>query len=536
MHRITEETEEFYCSPSSEKPFNSLEKLRFAEMPEWKQWHVLGNGEFPALQDLSIKDCPKLVGKFPENLCSLTNLRISGCPELNLETPIQLSSLKWFEVDSSPKAGVVFDEAEVFTSQLEGMKQIEELDISDCNSLTSLPTGTLPSTLKTLRMYRSRKFKLKTSVGDMISNMFLEELALGGCDSISSPELVVPRARTLRVWCFQNLTRFLIPNGTETHMTSLIISECKKLKRLRERMQELLPSLKELRLPYCPEIDSFPDGGLPFSLQLLWIRDCEKLVNDRTEWRLQRLHSLRELYIRHSGSDDEIVGGEYWELPCSIRRLTTSNLKTLSSQVLKSLTSLESQIYLKFSHCWNKGFPPLFVSYIYLSMMSSIHYRLKVFVTSLHFNVYRSTPAINSNHFPNQGFPPPSLSLPSRIALISNPLQNQLYPPPSLSLPSRIALISNHFQINNHSAWNMVEFLNMAIQESCDAVKGFPLGFPTLQISTCLWNGGRGSLLLRCQGGRRSQAEATDMLAKEGVTVGFTYYWIFQINSLLQSR
>ncbi|KAM3399154.1 hypothetical protein P3S68_002670 [Capsicum galapagoense] len=51
----------------------------------------------------------------------------------------------------------------------------------------------------------------------------------------------------------------------------------------------------------------------------------------------------------------------------------------------------------------------------------------------------------------------------------------------------------------------------MAIQESCDAVKGFPLGFPTLQIFTCLWNRGV-SLLLRCQGGRRSQVEATDAL------------------------
>ncbi|PHT61376.1 hypothetical protein T459_34771 [Capsicum annuum] len=300
-------------------------------------------GQLPCLKFLSIREmhriteayCPKLVGKFPENLCSLTNLRISGCPEPNLETPIQLSSLKWFEVDGSPKAGVVFDEAEVFTSQLEGMKQIEELDISDCNSLTSLPTGTLPSTLKTLRMYRSRKFKLKTSVGDMISNMFLEELALGGCDSISSPELVVPRARTLRVWCFQNVTRFLIPNGTETHMTSLIISECKKLKRLRERMQELLPSLKELRLPYCPEIDSFPDGGLPFSLQLLWIRDCEKLVNDRTEWCLQRLHSLRELYIRDSGSDDEILHS----LPTEgLRHLTSlQRLQIYSCHQLQSL-------------------------------------------------------------------------------------------------------------------------------------------------------------------------------------------------------
>ncbi|KAF3680274.1 putative 50S ribosomal protein L18-like [Capsicum annuum] len=49
-----EVTEEFYGSPSSKKPFNSLEKLEIAKMPEWKQWHVLGNGEFPALQDLSV--------------------------------------------------------------------------------------------------------------------------------------------------------------------------------------------------------------------------------------------------------------------------------------------------------------------------------------------------------------------------------------------------------------------------------------------------------------------------------------------------
>ncbi|KAM3399167.1 hypothetical protein P3S68_002683 [Capsicum galapagoense] len=54
------------------------------------------------------------------------------------------------------------------------------------------------------------------------------------------------------------------------------------------------------------------------------------------------LPSLRELYIFHDGSDEEIVGGENWQLPCSIQRLVIVNLKTLSSQLLKSLTSLES--------------------------------------------------------------------------------------------------------------------------------------------------------------------------------------------------
>ncbi|KAL0391331.1 UNVERIFIED_CONTAM: hypothetical protein Slati_4573900 [Sesamum latifolium] len=77
-------------------------------------------------------------------------------------------------------------------------------------------------------------------------------------------------------------------------------------------------------------------------------------------------------------------------------------------------------------------------------------------------------------------------------------------------------------------------------KESCGAVKSFPLGFPTLLVSTYLWKRWD-SLILRCQGSRRRpQVEATDalimtpccqsvlavMLAKAGVSVSFTYYWI----------
>ncbi|KAM3398875.1 hypothetical protein P3S68_002391 [Capsicum galapagoense] len=175
------------------------------------------------------------------------------------------------------------------------------------------------------------------AINQMNSNMFLELLTQDGSDSVSSPELV-PRARNLWIESCQNLTRFLLTNETETlhiwycknleilcvacgtQMASLTICECKKLKRL-------------------PEVLSC--GGLPFNLQLLEIGHCKKLVNDQKEWRLQRLPSHRELWIKHDGSDEEIVGGENWELPCSIQRLTIHNLKTLSSQLLKSLTSLE---------------------------------------------------------------------------------------------------------------------------------------------------------------------------------------------------
>ncbi|KAH0746971.1 hypothetical protein KY285_008628 [Solanum tuberosum] len=306
MHGITEVTEEFYGCLSSKKPFNCLEKLVFKDMAEWKQWHVLGSGEFPILENLLIKNCP----------------------ELSLETPIQLSSLK--------------------RSQLEGTKEIEELYISDCNSVTSLPFSILPTTLKRITISHCKKLKL-------------EYLTLEECDCIDdiSPELL-PTARTLDVSDCHNLTRFLIATATEslhiwtcknveilsvacggTQMTSLNILECKKLKWLPERMQQFLPSLNTLYLINCPEIESFPEGGLPFNLQFLYISNCKKLVNGRKEWRLQRFPCLKQLVIYHDGSDEEIVGGENWEFPSSIQRLVINNLKTLSSQVLKSLTSLQ---------------------------------------------------------------------------------------------------------------------------------------------------------------------------------------------------
>nr|ABR29786.1 CC-NBS-LRR protein [Solanum tuberosum] len=352
MHQITEVTEEFYGSSSSTKPFNSLEQLEFAEMLEWKQWGVLGKGEFPVLEELSIDGCPKLIGKLPENLSSLRRLRISKCPELSLETPIQLPNLKEFEVANSPKVGVVFDDAQLFTSQLEGMKQIVKLDITDCKSLTSLPISILPSTLKRIRISGCRELKLEAP----INAICLEALSLEECDS---PEFL-PRARSLSVRSCNNLTRFLIPTATETlsirgcdnleilsvacgsqMMTSLHIQDCNKMRSLPEHLKEFLPSLKELILWHCPEIVSFPEGGLPFNLQVLGINYCKKLVNCRKEWRLQKLPRLRNLTIRHDGSDEEVLGGESWELPCSIRRLCIWNLKTLSSQLLKSLTSLE---------------------------------------------------------------------------------------------------------------------------------------------------------------------------------------------------
>nr|XP_025884019.1 putative disease resistance RPP13-like protein 1 [Solanum lycopersicum]BBB04716.1 NB-LRR disease resistance protein [Solanum lycopersicum]BBB04719.1 NB-LRR disease resistance protein [Solanum lycopersicum]BBC83285.1 disease resistance protein [Solanum lycopersicum] len=301
MHGIREVTEEFYGSfLYSKKPFNSLEKLEFRDMAEWKQWHVLGIGEFPILEKLSIKMCPKLMGKLPENLCCLTELSIS---------------------DTS-----LFDDAQLFRSQLEGMKQIEVFFINDCNSLTSLPFSILPSSLKRISISGCQKLKLEEAVG--YCDMFLEELRLHACNYIDdiSPELL-PTARKLSVESCHNLTRFLIPTATE----SLTIQDCENVEILSVAVDSAVTYLyirNHEKLKCLPEIHLF-------NLQLLMISNCKKVVNSRKEWCLQR---LTELVIRHDGSDEGI---QHWQLPCSITRLAIKNLKTLSSQVLKSLTSLQ---------------------------------------------------------------------------------------------------------------------------------------------------------------------------------------------------
>ncbi|KAH0715595.1 hypothetical protein KY284_008500 [Solanum tuberosum] len=392
MHRITEVMQDFYGSSSSKRPFNSLEKLEFEDMREWNQWHVLGTVEFPKLEKLSIENCPKLMGKLPENLSSLEELKISRCHELNLETPIRLSSLKRFEVIGTPKVGVVFDETQLFRSQVEGMKQIVELSIFFCNSLTFFPFSILPITLKRIRISRCQKLKLDAPVDEM----FLEELRLEGCHSIDdiSPELL-PTARYLRSESFH------------LQMTYLNIWNCEKLK-------------------WLPEIELF-------NLQVLQIDDCKKLVNRVKEWCLQRFPCLRELAIKHNGSD------QHWELPCSIRRLESmlepgqlpsslSELRLHDHHELHSLHlwHLTSLLHLDIFHCPNlqslsESALPSSLSQLTIENCPNLQSLSKSALPSSLSLCRPSWIALIYNHSPNQHCPPPSLGCPSIIALISSP-------------------------------------------------------------------------------------------------------------------
>nr|POE84069.1 putative disease resistance rpp13-like protein 1 [Quercus suber] len=197
FHEVSRVDREFYGDSSSTiKPFRSLEKLSFAEMPNWQEWSLFEGedegGAFSTLQELRIIRCPKLSSGLPNQLPSLTHLTIEECQQLVVSLPLSLA--------------------------------IHELNLKDCGKL---PRGHCYPSLERLRLR-------------------------GGHDSL---------------WSFP-------------------LEFYPKLKFL-EMMHALLPSLVALRLSWCPELESFPDDGLPSNLKTLAVYFCDKLFSNRLEWGLQ---------------------------------------------------------------------------------------------------------------------------------------------------------------------------------------------------------------------------------------------------------
>ena len=104
------------------------------------------------------------------------------------------------------------------------------------------------------------------------------------------------------------------------------------------------PSLVCLDLYECRELESFPEGGLPSSLESLAIHRCEKLIYRRMEFGLQCLHSLRSFTISNHCNKLESFPEEAL-LPPNLTDFAISylpNLKSLNGKGLKPLTSLKN--------------------------------------------------------------------------------------------------------------------------------------------------------------------------------------------------
>ncbi|XP_027158920.1 putative disease resistance RPP13-like protein 1 [Coffea eugenioides] len=331
MSNISALTEDMYYGDNCEiKPFPSLRKFKIENMQQLEKWDIPEGEVFCSLEDLSIIDCPKLVGELPKQRSSLKILEISGCDRFVLsngrlsildEHIQQLSSLYLLTVSR-------MENLKELSPELNKLACLEWLKIRDCDSIKVVSLGLFPM-LKDVDIGNCKGMEmlsvLPRGIGNQSSSLTsLQSLEICDCDNLMSfPDEGLPA-----------------PN-----LKSMCIACCKKLKSLPARMESLLPSLQGLTLIGCPEIERFPEGGLPTSLQGLGITVCGKLLTSPREWGLMRLPCLRILCVHIMDEAIESFPNEDWLLPCTLEDLTLEvgeNIKTLNYSGFQHLTSLQN--------------------------------------------------------------------------------------------------------------------------------------------------------------------------------------------------
>ncbi|KAK9902517.1 hypothetical protein M0R45_001551 [Rubus argutus] len=127
--------------------------------------------------------------------------------------------------------------------------------------------------------------------------------------------------------------------------------QCPKLLSLKG-MHTLLPSLEYLHIDSCPELESFPEGGLPPALKSLDFGCNKKLYASSKQWGLERLNSLVALSIIFEECEDLVDSfPEEGLLPTTLTQLHLSNHLNLTMLDGKELLHLKSLKRLIISNC-----------------------------------------------------------------------------------------------------------------------------------------------------------------------------------------
>ncbi|XP_010543027.1 PREDICTED: putative disease resistance protein At3g14460 [Tarenaya hassleriana] len=247
---------------------------------------------------------------------------------------------------------------------------LQELFIVECHSLESFPGGHPPTTLKTIYLRDCKKLEFTESLQTMHTYSQLEYLFIGSsCNKLRSfPLSLFPRLKSLSITDCQNFGSFWIraglgedrialealqirdcpnletfpPGGLPTpKLASMLLSNCKNLRTLPEKLFGLT-SLQSVFINDCSQLETIPGGGFPRSLRTLCISRCEKLT-PRIDWGLRDLRNLQNLEIE-GGNDGIEPFPEEGLLPKGLFSLRISefqNLTTLNQKGFQELTALE---------------------------------------------------------------------------------------------------------------------------------------------------------------------------------------------------
>ncbi|XP_061361281.1 putative disease resistance RPP13-like protein 1 [Gastrolobium bilobum] len=371
---------EFYKNDNDEScsatPFPSLETLSFYRMSSWEVWRSHECNAFPQLKELRISDCSSFRGDFPTHLPALETLEIYRCNQLVSSLP-RSPAICELTIHESNKVGLQELPISLRSLSITGCELVESvfgamaitqptclhsLRISDCPSALSFLGDILPQCLKELFIRNCEKVELPTQ-HELLETLIIEN----SCDSVVCFSLeTFPNLKLLEIKKFEimeslsvsqsqvnalsflyidqcpNLVSFPTEGFAAPNMTSFGLGHCNKLKSLPCHMNTLFPKLEYLRISNCPEIDSFPQGGLPPNLTSLEIWDCEKLLSGLSSMGMHQ--GLTHLDIACESVKSFPKEGLMPQLP-SLNTLWLykfENMETLNCKGLLHLTSLQT--------------------------------------------------------------------------------------------------------------------------------------------------------------------------------------------------
>ncbi|CAN1343886.1 Putative disease resistance RPP13-like protein 1 [Linum perenne] len=373
--------------------FPALETLIIRDMSEWVEWSCFAGmterttAHFPKLLNLTIRNCPKLIGQLPNSLPCLQKLVIRGCQRLaNLPgTLLSLSELDISECDKMIPVNVcsLNSLAKLKLKKLASLVSMQEvrglgalaclkdLSIDNCEQLLFLQEGAeglLPSSLESLWIYDCPKLeKLSNNLHELTH---LSRLSVHCCPKlISFGEPGLPSSIS-DVWISSCPSlKSLVIRDIALPLLRIIkrlrIRCCKNLRSLPNQLPELT-SLLLLWVNSCGSLKSFPKGGFPSNLIVLRIEHCKSLGQPISEWGINRLTSLKRLTI--SGECPSTKLPTYFPdnegswLPTSLTFLLISEFSELKSisRGLGCLTSIEELMLMncpKVRRLPKKGLP-----------------------------------------------------------------------------------------------------------------------------------------------------------------------------------
>ncbi|GLT97984.1 hypothetical protein SLE2022_155210 [Rubroshorea leprosula] len=331
-----------------------LKELIIKGMPEFNGDNSF-SGSFSSLEELTLKDCPKLIGKLPGHLPSLKSLVIKKCPQLNY-SPLSLPSLGVLEITDCNEAILRSMMNVTCLTSLEIKRipklaclpksitqfliAVETVDIEECDELTSLWED--GASLVNLNCLKIQKCPLLVSLPDLLPSS-LKILGLEECDNLSCLPNGLHALTCLEELSIRECKKFVCfpVTGLPLHLKKLQLEDLVVLESSLDGLMKIgdggdnMLQLEELVIRGCEQLKSFPRDKLPNTLKRLEIQTFENLES------LPEGVNLEHLEISNLPSLKCFPSSK---LPSALKRLEIKECKQLESlpdRLLQDCTQLE---------------------------------------------------------------------------------------------------------------------------------------------------------------------------------------------------